>query len=65
MDSSLSEDVAGVVAGAPGLGPITLQREAVVFKNSGFRSRHYCLSECTQVCYASINGPAPAVSAGQ
>ena len=44
-------------AGAPGLGPLTIRHEAVVFKD-GFRSRQYCLSECTQVCAASINGPA-------
>jgi len=44
------------VAGAPGLGPLTLRRELVIFK-SGFRSRSYCLQECTQVCAASFNGP--------
>lgn len=36
-------------AGSPGLGPISLRREIVVFKD-GFRSRQYCLSECAQVC---------------
>ncbi|KAK9808401.1 hypothetical protein WJX73_000918 [Symbiochloris irregularis] len=35
--------------GAPGLGPMSMRREIVVFKD-GFRSRTYCLSECTQVC---------------
>jgi hypothetical protein len=33
----------------PGLGPISMRKEIVVFK-SGFRSRAYCLSECAQVC---------------
>ncbi len=46
-------------AGAPGLGPISLRKEVVVFKE-GFRTRQYCLSECTQVCYLSIQGPLPA-----
>lgn len=36
-------------AGAPGLGPLTLRQDPVVFK-AGFRSRGYCLSECTRVC---------------
>ncbi len=44
------------MAGAPGLGPLTLRRELVVFKD-GFRSRKYCISECTQACAASYNGP--------
>eukprot|EP00878_Enallax_costatus_P014362 GHUV01015022.1.p1 GENE.GHUV01015022.1~~GHUV01015022.1.p1 ORF type:complete len:230 (+),score=60.61 GHUV01015022.1:222-911(+) len=35
--------------GAPGLGPISLRKEIIVFKD-GFRSRQYCLSECAQVC---------------
>jgi hypothetical protein len=39
-------------AGAPGLGPLTLRQDPVVFK-SGFRSRAYCLSECTRVCSAT------------
>lgn len=34
--------------GAPGLGPISVRKELVVFKE-GFRSRQYCLSECVQV----------------
>eukprot|EP00877_Chromochloris_zofingiensis_P006797 jgi/Chrzof1/2370/Cz11g12180.t1 len=41
--------------GAPGLGPITMRKEIVVFK-SGFRSRQYCLSECAQVCSLAISG---------
>ncbi|KAK9906800.1 hypothetical protein WJX75_008282 [Coccomyxa subellipsoidea] len=39
--------------GAPGLGPISVRKELIVFKD-GFRSRQYCLSECTQVCAASL-----------
>eukprot|EP00198_Chlamydomonas_reinhardtii_P011024 XP_001700361.1 predicted protein [Chlamydomonas reinhardtii] len=35
--------------GAPGLGPISVRKEIVVFKE-GFRSRQYCLSECARVC---------------
>jgi hypothetical protein len=34
----------GSYGGAPGLGPISLRKEIVVFKD-GFRSRQYCLSE--------------------
>ncbi|PNH00109.1 hypothetical protein TSOC_014086 [Tetrabaena socialis] len=40
--------------GAPGLGPISLRKELVVFKE-GFRSRSYCLSECAQVCALSLD----------
>ncbi|KXZ42422.1 hypothetical protein GPECTOR_149g32 [Gonium pectorale] len=40
--------------GAPGLGPLTMRREVVVFKE-GFRSRQYCLSECAQVCALSLD----------
>ena len=36
-------------AGAPGLGPLSMRRELIVFKD-GYRTRKYCLSECTQVC---------------
>lgn len=36
-------------SGAPGLGPISQRRDAVVFKE-GFRSRAYCLEECSDVC---------------
>ena len=36
-------------AGAPGLGPLSMRREIIVFKD-GYRTRKYCLSECTQVC---------------
>jgi len=47
--------------GAPGLGPMTVRKELFKFKN-GFHSRSYCLSECTQVCAASITGvPATAL----
>ena len=38
-----------LLTGAPGLGPISMRREIVVFKD-GFRSRQYCLSECAQTC---------------
>lgn len=41
--------------GAPGLGPLTVRKDLVKFK-AGFRTRTYCLSECTQVCAASITG---------
>ena len=40
-------------AGAPGLGPLSVRKEIMVFE-PGFRSRAYCLSECTQVCAASL-----------
>ncbi|PSC68993.1 pyridoxal phosphate [Micractinium conductrix] len=42
--------------GSPGLGPMSMRKEIVVFKD-GYRSRSYCLSECTQVCALSINPP--------
>lgn len=35
--------------GSPGLGPVSLRKEVVVFKE-GFRSRTYCLTECAEVC---------------
>ena len=41
------------LAGAPGLGPLSVRKEIIVF-NEGFRSRQYCLSECTQVCAAAL-----------
>lgn len=44
-----------LIVGAPGLGPLSMRRDVIVFKES-FRSRSYCLSECTQVCALSING---------
>lgn len=34
--------------GSPGLGPMSMRKELVVFKSS-FHTRNYCLSECTQV----------------
>lgn len=40
--------------GAPGLGPISVRKDIVVFKE-GFRSRQYCLSECAQVCALSLD----------
>ncbi|KAL6757761.1 hypothetical protein V8C86DRAFT_2615193, partial [Haematococcus lacustris] len=49
--------------GAPGLGPLSLRREVVVFKD-GFRSRSYCLSECANVCALSINAKAGAQAEG-
>lgn len=42
--------------GAPGLGPISVRKEIVVFKD-GFRSRSYCLRDCAEVCALSIKGP--------
>ena len=41
--------------GAPGLGPMTVRRELIAFKD-GFRDRKYCLTECTTVCALSFNG---------
>ena len=35
--------------GAPGLGPLSVRKELVVFK-PGYRSGSYCLSECVQIC---------------
>ncbi|XP_043710347.1 uncharacterized protein LOC122659282 [Telopea speciosissima] len=36
-------------AGSPGEGPLNARRPLVVFKQ-GFRSRHYCLVECSDIC---------------
>lgn len=36
-------------AGAPGEGPLNVRRPLVVFKE-GFRSRNYCLVECSEIC---------------
>lgn len=44
--------------GAPGLGPMSVRKEVVVFKE-GYRTRTYCLSECIQVCSLTLNPPAP------
>lgn len=41
--------------GAPGLGPMAIRKEVVVFK-PGFRTSKYCLSECVQICSLQING---------
>ena len=35
--------------GAPGLGPMAVRRERVVFKE-GYRSGSYCLGECVEIC---------------
>ncbi|XP_071727028.1 uncharacterized protein [Rutidosis leptorrhynchoides] len=35
--------------GSPGEGPINVKKPLFVFKQ-GFRSRHYCLVECSDVC---------------
>ncbi len=35
-------------AGSPGLGPISMRKEVVVFQE-GFRTRGYCLRECAEV----------------
>ena len=39
--------------GAPGLGPMAVRRESVVFKDS-YRSSKYCLGECVEVCALEI-----------
>ncbi|KAF6143869.1 hypothetical protein GIB67_009850 [Kingdonia uniflora] len=36
-------------AGSPGEGPFNARRPLVVFKQ-GFRSRNYCLVECSDIC---------------
>ncbi|CAA7398789.1 unnamed protein product [Spirodela intermedia] len=36
-------------AGSPGEGPFNVRRPLVVFK-SGFRTRNYCLVECSDIC---------------
>ena len=41
-------------SGAPGLGPMSIRKAPVVFKD-GFRSRAYCLSECTEICSITVN----------
>ena len=40
-------------SGAPGLGPLSVRKAPVVFKE-GFRSRQYCLSECTEICSITV-----------
>lgn len=35
--------------GAPGLGPMSVRKAPVVFEE-GFRSRSYCVRECTEIC---------------
>ncbi|KAL8036914.1 hypothetical protein ABFX02_11G007300 [Erythranthe guttata] len=35
--------------GSPGEGPFNIRKPLVVFKD-GFRSRKYCLSECSDIC---------------
>ena len=45
----------GSHGGAPGLGPMSVRRDPIVFKES-FRSRNYCLFECADICAARING---------
>lgn len=44
-------------AGAPGLGPLTLRKELVVFKE-GFRDRSYCLETCTTACSSLVEAAA-------
>ncbi|KAJ6678854.1 hypothetical protein OIU85_009329 [Salix viminalis] len=39
----------GVLVGSPGEGPLNVRRPMVVFKQ-GFRSRNYCLVECSDIC---------------
>ncbi|KAL3700880.1 hypothetical protein R1sor_018902 [Riccia sorocarpa] len=36
-------------AGSPGEGPFNVRRPLIVFKE-GFRSRQYCLIECSEIC---------------
>ncbi|EFJ16084.1 hypothetical protein SELMODRAFT_422101 [Selaginella moellendorffii] len=36
-------------AGGPGEGPLNIRRPLVVFKD-GFRTRKYCLVECSDIC---------------
>ena len=47
--------------GAPGLGPMSVRKEVVVFKD-GYRTRQYCLSECIQVCSLTLAPKAPAAA---
>jgi hypothetical protein len=35
--------------GSPGEGPLNVRKPLVVFKQ-GFRTRHYCLTECSDIC---------------
>ncbi|CAI0442025.1 unnamed protein product [Linum tenue] len=37
------------IRGGDGEGPLNIRRPLVVFKQ-GFRSRHYCLVECSEIC---------------
>ncbi|XWS20576.1 hypothetical protein CRYUN_Cryun31cG0114100 [Craigia yunnanensis] len=41
--------------GSPGEGPFNIRRPSVVFKE-GFRSRKYCLVECSDICNLIGNG---------
>mmetsp|Transcript_21480 Transcript_21480/g.29859 ORF Transcript_21480/g.29859 Transcript_21480/m.29859 type:complete len:212 (-) Transcript_21480:148-783(-) len=41
-------------SGAPELGPFSVRKDPVVFKE-GFRSRSYCLTECTNLCASLTN----------
>ena len=49
--------------GAPGLGPMSVRKDIVVFKD-GYRSRSYCLTECITVCALSLDPPAPGAAEG-
>lgn len=42
--------------GSPGLGPLTMRKEIIVFKE-GFRTRQYCLQECAQACSKLVQAP--------
>lgn len=44
--------------------PCSKEEGGVVFKE-GYRSRSYCLSECTQICALEINPPAKAAQAAK
>ncbi|KAI4355940.1 hypothetical protein L6164_004663 [Bauhinia variegata] len=41
--------------GSPGEGPLNVRRPLVVFKQ-GFRSRQYCLEECSDICNLISDG---------
>lgn len=42
-------------SGSPGEGPLNVRRPLVVFKQ-GFRSRQYCLVECSDICNLMKDG---------
>ncbi|EFN58627.1 hypothetical protein CHLNCDRAFT_140852 [Chlorella variabilis] len=60
-DSSTAPRLGALLEGPKGkqITQCVRKKEIVVFKD-GYRSRAYCLSECTQVCALTINPPAKA-----